>query len=79
MAPVAALSRNNIFFCGDCRHSLDLIYFSLQCKYCALYLGVSFENNLILNIVILYFLLINDILGLQFYCSIIIMIYIISM
>ena len=54
MDPVTALSRNNIFCLGDCCPIIKLLYFSLQCKYWVLYIGVSLELNIILKLVILY-------------------------
>ena len=74
MAPGASLYRNNIFCIGDCLRSLEFLYFSIQCKYWVLYLEFPREFKFILNIVILYFCLIHEILVFQVNCSIILLV-----
>ena len=65
MSPAVDLYGNSIFCLGECFCSLEFLYLSLKCKYWVFYLGVSLELNLILQIVIIYFYLIQDILGFQ--------------
>ena len=64
-----------IFFLRECQHSIELFYFSLKWKYWVFYLAVSLKLKFILIIVIVYFCIIHENLGLWVQCSIIIMMF----
>ena len=66
------LSRKRIFILGGC--ILKILYFHLQHKYWVLYLGVPLELDLVLEIVLIDFLLIHEILLSQVQCAIIVLI-----
>ena len=59
-ATSAAISSIKLFSLGYC--SLDILYFSLQRKYWVLYLGFYIELDPVLEIVVIDFCLLHEIL-----------------